>query len=230
MAIITVPQLQKIPQLKNQEEDYLEFIVTGVDQIIKTYCKRELESASYTEYYSGDDTPHLLLRQLPVTAISNLYLDLNGYFGDSPSAFPATSELTEGTHFVLKRDRGGVNCNSGIVLRISGTNAGFTGFYPESFYSGKLAARKMPVWPLGNGNLKVVYTAGYATIPKDLVAAGAMIAAGLARDFPVGGRITTESLGAYSYTLDRSDATGKPDIGTVASILSRYRMPAFQAI
>lgn len=229
MAIITVSDMQHIPEVKNQPEDYLEFIATGVDAIIKQYCKRDIESATYTEYYDGQDTHELVLRSTPVTAITGVWVHQGGFYGLAPGAFPSTTEITEGANFVRKLGKNGI-CNSGILIRVSGLNAGFTGWYPEHYMSNKLAASRLPIWPFGQGNIKVTYTAGYATIPKDLKIAGAMIVAGLAKDLPLGGRITSESLGAYSYTLDRSTDFGRssrPEIASVANILGRYRRVYF---
>lgn len=59
------------------------------------------------------------------------------------------------------------------VLTDSGTDTAQSAYLPTH---GLWLEARDDVWPEGSGNIKVVYTAGYTTIPMDLVQACIMIA------------------------------------------------------
>lgn len=153
-----------------------------------------------------------------------VFFDPGGYYGQPTNAFSAGTQLVMGNQFVVVRDSGGKVSNRGLIRRIGGAGAGFIGFFPENFYSGKLGAYRLPVWPKGDGSIKVLYSAGYKPleIPYDLKLACDMLVAQIARIAPTGGtNLSSESLGGYSYNLLVSG--DNPEIGELRRILSRYR-------
>lgn len=224
MALASITDVQKVPMLNGQPTEYLNMVLTMAIAAVKAYCKRDLDAATYTEYYSGAGQADLVLRQSPVTAITSVNLDPAGNFGIPALAFPSTTLLTAGTQYALVRDEG-TKSRRGLLRRISGGDGGFFGYFPESYQVGKLAARRLPSWPRGDGNIKVVYTAGYAdgSVPADLTAAVVMLTAWFARNMPTGGPLTSESLGAYSYSVGSGQIGSAPELGTLKSLLSRYR-------
>lgn len=227
MAYVTVATLQKIPQLNKLSTEFLSLLIGWAEKSINNYIKRNLNSATYTEYYNGSGTPDLRLHNYPVTAVSNLYIDADGYYGRKTGAFPATSELNEGESWVLEIDAydGTATSKSGIIKRISTFGGSFIGtsvpFTP--LVGSKLAADELPVWPIGYGNIKVVYTAGYTTIPADIEMAATSLCALMSRNVPVGGEITSESLGAYSYSISQADLKSPGPLGGIARALAPYR-------
>jgi len=75
----------------------------GVEKWVKTFCRRDLESASYTEWYDGDGSEYLWLKQYPVTAITRVSVGLidvisirntNDYYYASVNCSPASLVLT----------------------------------------------------------------------------------------------------------------------------------------
>jgi hypothetical protein len=196
-------------------------LISGADQAIKRWCRRDLEQATYTEYYSGLGERDLVLRQWPVTSVSDVRLDQAGFFGTRAGSFPESSALTLGTHYVLVFDEGSTS-NRGLLRRVGGISSGFGGFWPIEYYRGSLAARRMPVWPQGDGNIKVTYTAGYATVPADLTLAANELVAWLRMTSKRGGMpLQSESLADYSYTL--AALQGRPELGSVRQLLAPYR-------
>lgn len=148
-----------------------------------------------TEYLSGDGTEKLLLRQRPVQSVASVYLDADGYFGQGSDPFPASTLLTAGTDYCLQRDTPtsqAEQSKAGILLRIGGV-------WPDLYRGrrGLLVAEQS----LGAGNIKVTYTAGWASVPlTDQAAVHQMV--GLMRTTQgLGGSIRSLSLDYFSFTL-----------------------------
>lgn len=227
MALTTVGRVQQVPELSNLDPGYLQTLVDSASRVIQDYTKQKLEQDTYTEYYSGNNQRDLVLRQIPVQEIINLWFDVNGLYGDGPNAFPSSSLLTLGTQYVLVKDSGGVESFRGIARRIGGTTGGWLGYYPTNYYSGKLAATRLPVWPFGEGNIKVEYTAGFASIPESIQAAVVMLVAWFVRSMPLGGPLSSENLGSYSYSMGSGLIGTAPEMGTVRQMLGPYRDQAW---
>ena len=206
----------------------LQQMLDAADKAVKTYCGRDFESATYTEFYSGTGRRDLVLRQRPVTSVTSVHLDPDGYYGDGPGAFASTTLLTAGIDYVLIKDDG-TSGKSGLIRRLGGlasTTGGEVGWYPPVGRRGTLAAEYKPVWPFGDGNIKVVYVAGYAAtaIPLDLVQAVHNLAAFMLLIAKRGGMVPqSESLGSYSYSLALHSLGTAPELGTSRQLLSRYR-------
>ena len=180
-------------------------VLTQILNSVDTACLRFLNrggfiSASHTEYHSGWNHPKLALKQRPMTAISSVRVDSGGYFGHGTNAFPSISEWTLGTHFAPTAGFS-ENENNGSVLMAIGGN-----------------------WPEGNGNIKVVYTAGYSSVPADLQLAVNQICAGVYNSRIQGGFVGKETFGEYSYELvNGGDLPSGAEIASARETLARYR-------
>lgn len=161
------------------EDATLDQFIAEVEASVLRYLKRgSFASASYTEYYSGDDREMIVLRHRPVTAVSLVRVDPYGYAGQGADAFNSDTAWTVGVdYYVPSLDANEENLSMIAAIRNNG------------------------IWPIGRGNIKVTYTAGYATIPDDLaLAVNQMIA--ITRKSAEGGMIIgSETLGEYSYTV-----------------------------
>jgi hypothetical protein len=222
VALTTLDKLLSVPLLKKQPTEFLSLLLTGASRLIVTHCKHELEQATYVEYGSGDDRPDLILRQWPVGSVTEVRLDPAGCWGQNASGFPASSVLTAGTDYGLVYDSG-TTSKRGILRRVGGSSVGWPLGWPQATGQGKLGGRLLPGWPRGDGNIRVTYVAGYATIPDDLQLACVEMVAWLARNVPVGASVTQESLGSYSYGLGSQMIGTAPELGTVKSLLVAYR-------
>lgn len=192
----------------------------GADAAVKQYCKRQFEQAAYVEYYDGQGTPYLPLRQRPVGAVSAVYLDAMGFYGDGANAFPTNSLLVSGKDYILRRDGTNGASESGLLQRLGGGWTGAILDWPAEWRRGTLTARVPPVWSIGSGNVKVLYTAGYQTIPDDLKLATLQLAIQVYKFRKRGGLLLQhERLGDYDYQL----LALAPDLGTTRQLLSRYR-------
>ncbi|WP_339730097.1 phage head-tail connector protein [uncultured Gimesia sp.] len=193
----------------------LAVLIPQADSIIKGYLQREIEQATYTEYYSGSGNQVIVLNQTPVQSITSVNEDSDGYFGDGTDAFPATSLLFEGTDYVLRKDDATATevSKSGILYRI-----GKAWPRPSSRLRGQLSSAP----GLGLGNLKVVYVAGWATVPADIQFAANKLVTSMLESIDAGGRLESESIEDYSYTLSGAEAAGK-FLDSIKGSLSRYK-------
>lgn len=225
MALATLEMLKTVPTLKRQSEPFLELLLRMADQMVKDWLKRDVEQKTYTEYYDGTGSPNIVLRQYPVSSITSLHFDPVGYSGQRAGGFGSQTLLTAGTQYMLHLDSGGVVSNRGIVEAIGGIGIWFPGAYPLVGSMGKLAARRAPFWPVGKGNIKVVYTAGYAPgeVPMSIVAATINIVAFMLANMPAGGILQNESLGAYSYSRYFAPLGSIPMLGSTVQSLALYR-------
>ncbi len=166
--------------------------------------------------YTGGNVYHPTVWQNPI-----------GYYGQSPSGFDDGNIVVNGSQFVVVLDSGGIKSHRGLLRCIAGTGTAGPGFFwqlPGNTYMGKLAAYSLPRWPIGSGNIKVAYSAGYASteIPEDIKMATVMLVAQMIRNQPSGSMLSTESLGGYSYSV-LSGRVDIPDIGNIQKTLSSYR-------
>lgn len=197
----------------------------AVESAVKRYCKWELEQTTLTEFYDGTGYRDVPLRRPYVSAVASVFLDQQGAYGQNLSGFPPATQLTAGQDYVIVYDDATVDGpvgKSGILRKYQYTMPVFPSDLLYWRSAGGLSYTQPAWWPVGYGNIKVTYTFGFASgsIPMDLQQAvwtGVSIAANSAKyGFP----LSSENLGAHSYSLD----LGKPpEFGTVRQLLSRYR-------
>jgi len=166
-------------------------LATRATAYFEKSTNRKLELASgLTEDYSGDGTRDLILRYTPVATLTSITLSLDRNFAGATA-------LAAG-EYVLDKE-------AGIVKRVNATTI------PVQ------TARAGAVWPVGDYNVRVVYDAGYATVPEDLKEAAILWAARrLARRGLMG--VQSETIGSHSISLFAGGADRE-----VEEILSRYR-------
>lgn len=216
MALTTLAQIKAFQGITGTASDaQLSALLLAADPILKAYLGRDIESTSYTQFYSGTNTKHLVLRQRPVTAVTNVWVDNNGNFG-SGTGFDSTTLLTAGTDYALQYDQDSTTSRSGILVRINTT-------WPEVFLNytfGRLVRETGPAL----GNIKVQYTAGYTTIPMDLQYAVSMIVAYMKRTAASAANLSAERIGEYSYEIMPGRwLHGIAELSTAFQILSRYK-------
>ncbi len=168
-----------------------------------------------------------------------VWSDPQGYSGQSPSAFAESSTgpstlLIMGTQYMVNVDGGGGGSGSaatgrksarGTIRRIAGGQDMWPGYFGGNMmYGGKLAAYRKAVWPPGDGNIKVSYSAGYTQqeMPLGIVNATKQLVAWMVRNNPGGSPLSSESLGGYSYSV-LSGSADDAEIGSIRRLLARHR-------
>lgn len=189
------------------------------------YPRADLSMNSGATIWEADDTTayqrrvvegassELQLQHLPIRGAVELWIDYDGRFGRKSGGFASDTEKTEGEDFWATYDKydddGNQVCTDGIL-------------------------RSIGLWPIEPGSIKVTYTAGYT--PNELKGDDSLLnamsiweavlleAVGRAlasfskmknttRGF-TSGPLSSESLGAYSYSVDTSrvSATSKASL------------------
>ena len=235
MALTTLPSVKCFLGIKsNAEDSRLAAMIDMADAAIKEYLGRDIEQATYTEFYSGDGTPLLILRQRPVVSITTIHVDSAAYYGQASGAFAAATLLVAGTDYAIVFDTavGGVSVSRrGIVERINTvwplaiSQGAFYPAWSDQQRTGGLSHE--PPFPRA-GNIKVIYVAGYtvATKPKDLELAENLYVSHLRRTAKFGGGSPqSESLGQYSYSLfgPSGGNGGGAEMASIRQILSRHK-------
>ncbi len=162
-----------------------------------------------------------------------VWLDMQGYGGQAPNSFaqPSTgtgAQLIFGQQYMVLPGQGGQTSGAGVLRRVGvgGGNFGQGGWwssYGSGYASGvnKLAASRLPYWPIGSGNIKVAYSSGHYPVPFDLQNACEMLVAQLVRINPTGANLSSESLGGYSYSVLVGGEN--PELGEIRRTLASYR-------
>jgi uncharacterized phiE125 gp8 family phage protein len=153
-------------------DDQLINLVNRGYKILENYIGHQIKSATYTEYYNGDDTGELMLRNWPIVSITSIHIDQDG------DRSWESDELINSANYYYDAD-------NGIIEFVQATGTGPTWFEP------------------GIKNIKVIYVAGYATIPNELVHALVMYVAWLFNRTATEGT-TTMALGGKTEVYDHS--------------------------
>lgn len=196
-------------------DDVIDLLIPQADAMIKGYLKRDIEQATYTDFYSGTGNRILTLNQVPVQSVTSVHLDSDGYYGDGTDAFPASSVLVEGTDFVLRKDDNTATelSKSGILYRI-----GNAWLKPNARYGSQLSSSP----GLAMGNIKVVYVAGWATVPADIQFAANKLVTSMIESRSKSGRLQSENIEDYSYTLVSAEEEAQA-LDSVKGSLTRYK-------
>lgn len=216
MALTTAATIKTLLGFSDTSLDaVLAILIPQADEMIKGYLQREIEQATYTEYYSGSGNQVIVLNQTPVQSITSVNEDRDGYFGDGTDAFPAASLLVEGTDYVLRKDDATATevSKSGILYRI-----GKAWPRPSVRLQGQLASAP----GLGLGNIKVVYVAGWATVPSDIQFAANKLVTSMLQSRSLQGPLESESIEDYSYTIAGAEEQANM-LDSVKGSLARYK-------
>ena len=180
------------------DQDLLQTWINRAEAVILRWTGREaLLPAEVTEYLDGNAQGSIYLRRWPIIEIASLYVDQGGYYGSGTGAFPESSLLTANTQYRARR--GGTDLCRGEVVRTDGYN-----------------------WPIGFGNIKVIYTAGYDPVPEDLKLAVMMLIQShiAAQSTGVVDNYKSVTHGEFSITLGDIDGD---NLSSIKSILSRFK-------
>lgn len=188
------------------------------------YCGREFASSSQTEYYDGNGYPNLPLNKWPITAVSSVYVDVSGGYGQLANTFGSSTQLTA-TQYCYQAAQGFLQLVAPGGWWPFGWGPGYSAWgYPGLTRRGAT----WPGWPKVAGCIKVTYTAGYTDIPEDIQVAVCAMSAYILLATDTGGLINTSTSyidtsigsGFLSENLARGNV---PALGSARAILDSYR-------
>lgn len=215
MALTTLASVKSqggIPTSDTSRDAQLRLLIDGVTSLLRQHLNRNLESTDYVEYYSGDGSPFLLLRQYPVTAVSLVCVDDAGYFGAAAGGFDSSLNLVNGIDYALMSGATGSGA-TGMLRRI-----GTTWHRLPSRAVGVI--ENLPGLP--NGNICVHYTAGFSIIPS---------AINMAVNAAVLKQLSTAATGGAASQMSYEDASvaffhptdTATLFGTIEHVLANYK-------
>ena len=207
--------------VQNGVNSFAAVTYTGISGLTFTGCSGGTGTLNSNANYNAVGTPVVWVNQV-------------GSFGTNPNGFSSSKPLAPGINYALYVDgvdlQGNPISKRSLLQRVGGggSNFGFGGYCDQYGGGGKLAARSVPVWERGQGNIMVAYAAGYYNaannppVPYDLQYACNTLVANMVRLQPNGTDLSSEGLGSYSYSvLQRSlDA---PALGSLSNTLGLYR-------
>lgn len=233
MAFVSLTYLKQFMRVTNTADDdnnqvYLDMAFgtvinyLGYDVAQTTYPAAADGGRGDAGYYAGNNRRRLIIRNKPITAVSAVYLDYSGRWGQNPDgSFATATLLVAGTDYAIPYDGclPGTStpcCYVGAIDRIGTYWPGRVAYVP-----GMLTGQ----WANGQGNIKIAYTAGYPAnaVPAPIRGGICSLAAWIRRNAKVGGNISSESLGAYSYSLFGPLANQYPELGSIRGMLSGYK-------
>lgn len=210
-------------------------LIDAAETLLLSYIGRPLISAERTEYYSAVPGQKMVrLRIWPCASVNTVHIDPQFEFGQNTSVTDPLL-LVKGQDYALVWNTTG-DASQGLLEYFGLANGGYgwTGPYtPLTGYGLSPAARCANFgWPVGQGNIKVVYTAGFTTIPEDFKIAVAYQARWLQLNGGnAGSYMDSETLGQNSYTRGKFDTLpGMKVAGAVgiiqpmvAQMVAKYR-------
>lgn len=141
-TLASVKTYLNIPSSSNGDDALLGTLITAASSLIQGYTGRDLVSTAYSERYNGTGTAKMFLRNYPIISVTSLSI----YELNIPQAPDSNS-----SGFLFDDKRLYLTGNPINVLNFN--SSGFSIF---------------TMFSVGVQNVKVVYQAGYATIPLDL--------------------------------------------------------------
>jgi hypothetical protein len=205
--LLEVKAVLDINPRKTSEDKKLLFFIEWASKWIEELLGRQglMDKKERTWYARGTGTQNLALPARPVflSPLPRVFVDENGYYGSTDDSFDADkTELVYGNNNNDNEMQGGKFCLD-LDLDMDGDGV------PDASRSGLLvminnlwprpSARQRgwltPFVTQSQGNVKVVYTAGYTpdTVPSELRAATVALVAKMRRFFPLGAYLTGES-------------------------------------
>jgi hypothetical protein len=201
-------------------------IVSEAIDAVKSYCRNgSLEATEYTQILDLPSYPSIVTPFAPViydpdadTPIDfSLYVntDANG----DPSAFTSDHLLTMYTDYTLDWGQTDTRTSDSGIIRL--TNGVYAVNRERPLYS--LSTKVTP----SRGAVKLVYTAGYETVPPRLRGALNLIVRKIFHARKLGVPLVSESLNGYSYSAQQNATAdgllaGDP---TVRQMLSSFCRP-----
>lgn len=202
----------EFPTADTSRDAVLSLLITEVSALVEEYCGRTFGQQTITEFYSGDNTPVLVLNQRPVSAVVSVWEDDEGYWGQGGDPFNADHLLVAGENYALQVDQPDGSSRCGLLHRVNGSWS-----RPAKVDAGNLSARA----PYGTGNVKVRYTAGSAAVPGAVQLAVRITVSRYLQSLKHGGLVQAESYEDYSYALAVAGAGGLP--AEAKEVLARHR-------
>ena len=202
MALISTSEYKAYAGISGTGDDTAIGVYVNIANAwIARMCGRTFESATYTEYYDGDGTDTLVLKNTPITSITSIkFRNADDTLDTALSSTLYRVDLATGVIKLLGSTR---------VWGYDDTSSGLPA--TELVYSSRFTE--------GHQNWQVVYVGGYATIPDDLKYAAYLTVDLLFNNRGQAGMFNAESIGQYSYQRASRDQ----GLASIMAVLGGFR-------
>ncbi len=198
MALLTLQEYLQfrggVAPSSTDQSSFAAIIPEAIDAVKRFLQNGNIEQTTYTIVMDAPVNPSLILPYAPVVADpAYFFLYVNWQANGDPAAF--TSDFLNVMYRDYLLDVGPsdtTTCESGIVRLVANNIWGLNRERPPYSLSLKLT-------PL-RGAIKVVYKAGYATVPPAIKAALSLIVSKIFNMRKLGIPLVSESLNGYSYS------------------------------
>lgn len=194
------------------QDDFLSQLLEAVESAFLKLVDRIIEETTETFYLDGNNSAVITLPEYPVSSVSDVRVDPQGFYGQGASAFAASTALTAGVDYCLVKDSSTGTAEVGRLFRIG------------NVWPGRWEHREGLLTPLqkrGAGNIKVTATFGYSTVPADIALAIWQVVAQLRSARKYGRPVDSERFEDYSYHLE-ADALTQWRLGNPAQIVAEH--------
>jgi len=128
------------------KEDLIIRLINGLSSTAETYMNRKILARDYTEDYDGTGTDTIQLKQYPINSITSVCVD-------EDRQFPSSKEI-QLDDIIIYSEEGKIRRSpSGLYVYIDDE-------------TGKII--KYSVFNRGKKNVRIIYNAGYSTVPYDI--------------------------------------------------------------
>lgn len=86
----------------SSEDTIVGDLVNMASDVVNKYCNRKFLAADYTEYYNGDGTFELILKNYPVNSVDSLYDDVLRAFDSTSEIDVSADVLVDGSTGILR--------------------------------------------------------------------------------------------------------------------------------
>jgi uncharacterized phiE125 gp8 family phage protein len=112
IALVTAAQAKSYLRITASTEDELiATLINAMSQLVKTYCGRDFVETDFTEYYDGDGTATLVLRNYPILDVTSIHN------ADAQRTFDSSTEIDVTEDVIID--------NAGGILRLWNNESGF---------------------------------------------------------------------------------------------------------
>lgn len=184
-CLVTLPELKAYLGISDDSQDVkLQLILDTLNDWLVREFKAygiQLEQATITELHDGRGLDHVITNLRPLISVTSIHVSQQQIY-DSTTLVPAED-------YRVYNDTG--------IVRLINTASSFT-YFPNQSCCG------FSVFGKGVQNIRVVYEAGYTTLPSDIKMAMMTVVGKFQSISAVGGggaAFSSERLGDYSYTL-----------------------------
>jgi len=159
LAIITTAEYKAYAGISGTAQDaQLDILIPGLQAELERRTGRKFDSATYTEYVDGSDSPQISVRNYPITSVTSVQL----------------IDRSETVVYTYDAAYYKIELDTGLISRQSGGMWGgeVSDAYPNWWQPlpSPLTYQLGPAFPDGWRNIKVIYVGGYASnaMPADL--------------------------------------------------------------